>query len=97
MLEMAYAPFFLGLFGLAAAWLIFRKILSYPAGTGRVVELGELIYKGAMMFMRREYTYLAVFVLVVAVIIFISDLGQNTAFAFLLGAITSAVAGYIGM
>ncbi len=97
MLEMAYVPFFLGLFGLVAAWFIFRKILSYPAGTGRVVELGELIYKGAMMFMRREYTYLLVFVLIVAVIIFVSDLGHNTAFAFLLGAMTSAVAGYIGM
>ncbi len=95
MLEMV--PFILGLFGLAAAWLIFRKILAYPAGTGRVVELGELIHKGAMMFMRREYSYLLIFVLVVAAIIFVSDLGHNTAFAFLLGAATSAVAGYIGM
>ncbi len=94
---MAYVPFFLGLLGLAVAWLIYRKILTYPAGNGRVVELGELIYNGAMMFMRREYSYLGIFVLLVAGIIFISDLGQNTAFAFLLGAVTSAVAGYIGM
>ena len=94
---MVYVPFFLGLAGLAVAWLIFRKILTYPAGSGRVIELGELIYRGAMTFMRREYTYLAVFVLLVAVIIFVSDLGHNTAFAFLLGAVTSAVAGYIGM
>lgn len=94
---LAYVPFVLGLFGLVVAWLIYRKILTYPAGTGRVVELGELIYKGAMMFMRREYSYLLIFVLVVAGIIFVSDLGKNTTFAFLLGAITSAVAGYIGM
>ncbi len=93
----AYVPFLLGLLGLVAAWLIYRKILTYPAGSGRVVELGELIYNGAMMFMRREYTYLLVFVVVVAGIIYASALGQNTAFAFLLGAITSAVAGYIGM
>jgi K(+)-stimulated pyrophosphate-energized sodium pump len=94
---LAYVPFVLGLFGLVIAWLIYRKILTYPAGTGRVVELGELIYKGAMMFMRREYSYLLIFVIVVAGIIFVSDLGKNTTFAFLLGAITSAVAGYIGM
>jgi len=97
MLEMAYVPFILGLFGLGVAWLVYRKVLTYPAGSGRVIELGELIHKGAMMFMRREYTYLLVFVLVVAAIIFVSDLGSNTAFAFLLGAVTSAVAGYIGM
>jgi K(+)-stimulated pyrophosphate-energized sodium pump len=97
MSELAYVPFVLGLFGLVVAWLIYRKLLTYPAGTGRVVELGELIYKGAMMFMRREYSYLLIFVIVVAGIIFISDLGKNTTFAFLLGAITSAVAGYIGM
>ena len=97
MSELAYVPFVLGLFGLVVAWLIYRKLLTYPAGTGRVVELGELIYKGAMTFMRREYSYLLIFVIVVAGIIFISDLGKNTTFAFLLGAITSAVAGYIGM
>jgi K(+)-stimulated pyrophosphate-energized sodium pump len=97
MSELAYVPFVLGLFGLVVAWLIYRKLLTYPTGTGRVVELGELIYKGAMTFMRREYSYLLIFVIVVAGIIFISDLGKNTTFAFLLGAITSAVAGYIGM
>jgi len=97
MLVLAYAPLIFGLFGLFAAWLLYRKILTYPAGSGRVVELGELIYKGSMMFMRREYTYLVIFVLIVAVIIFISALGPNTAFAFLLGALTSGSAGYIGM
>lgn len=97
MLVLAYAPLIFGLFGLFAAWLLYRKILTYPAGSGRVVELGELIYKGSMMFMRREYTYLIIFVLIVAVIIFVSALGPNTAFAFLLGALTSGSAGYIGM
>ncbi len=97
MLVLTYAPLIFGLFGLFAAWLLYRKILTYPAGSGRVVELGELIYKGSMMFMRREYTYLVIFVLIVAVIIFVSALGPNTAFAFLLGALTSGSAGYIGM
>jgi K(+)-stimulated pyrophosphate-energized sodium pump len=56
-----------------------------------------LIHKGALVFVRREYTYLAVFVAVVAVLIWISDLGWRSMVAFLVGAACSALAGYIGM
>ena len=50
-----------------------------------------------MMFLRREYSFLLIFVLVLFVLIWVSDLGGGTAFAFLVGAVTSASAGYIGM
>ena len=93
----ALIPLFLGLAGLAVAWQLFRTILKYPAGSGRVVELGDLIHKGAMTFMRREYSFLAIFVVVVALLILISDLGFKTSIAFLIGAACSATAGYIGM
>lgn len=94
---MALIPLLLGIGGLAAAWFVYQSVLQYPAGNGRVVELGDLIHKGAMRFMRQEYTYLAIFVGIVALLILISDLGIKTSIAFLLGAICSAVAGYIGM
>ena len=90
-------PVILGVAGLFAALLIYRMILKYPAGEGKVAEIGDQIHRGAMVFMRREYTYLLIFVAVVSVLIFISDLGANTTFAFLLGAACSGVAGYIGM
>ncbi len=92
-----FIPVILGLVGLFAAWLVYRMIQKYPAGQGRVAEIGEKIHRGAMVFMRREYTYLAVFVAVVSVLILISDLGADTTFAFLVGAFCSAIAGYIGM
>ncbi len=97
MSTIALIPAALGIFGLITAWLLYRVILKYPAGDGKVVEIGELIHKGAMVFMRREYTYLAVFVAIVAVLILFSDLGLNSMIAFLVGAICSASAGYIGM
>ena len=93
----ALIPLFLGLAGLAVAWKLFQIILKYPAGSGRVIELGDLIHKGAMTFMRREYSFLAIFVAVVALLILISDLGYKTSIAFLIGAACSATAGYIGM
>ncbi len=89
-------PVILGLAGLGAAFLLYRNILKYPAGSGRVAEIADAIHLGAMVFLRREYSILAGFVVVVAVLLFIS-LGMNTTLAFLLGAACSALAGYIGM
>ncbi|MDE0282777.1 MAG: sodium-translocating pyrophosphatase [Gammaproteobacteria bacterium] len=93
----ALIPVLFGIAGLFAAWTVYKMILQNPAGEGKVTEIAGLIHRGAMVFMRREYTYLAVFVAVVAVLILISELGFHTMFAFLVGAFCSATAGYIGM
>ena len=93
----ALIPVLFGIAGLFAAWTVYKMILQNPAGEGKVAEIAGLIHRGAMVFMRREYTYLAVFVAVVAVLILISELGFHTMFAFLVGAFCSATAGYIGM
>ncbi|MCY3768515.1 MAG: sodium-translocating pyrophosphatase [Gammaproteobacteria bacterium] len=90
-------PMIMGVAGLFVALLVYKMVLRYPAGEGKVAEIGEKIHRGAMVFMRREYGYLAIFVAVVALLIFISDLGAKTMLAFLVGALCSGVAGYIGM
>ena len=90
-------PILMGAFGLCVAWVIYRMMLKRPAGEAKVVGIAEQIHHGAMVFMRTEYQYLAVFVAVVAVLILISDLGMHTMFAFLVGAVCSAFAGYTGM
>ena len=93
----ALIPVVLGVLGLIAAFGIYRVVLKYPAGTGKVAAIAELIHRGALVFIRREYSFLSIFVIVVAALIFFSDLGWRTAVAFLLGAGCSAAAGYIGM
>ena len=92
-----WIPVTLGILGLISAWIIFGLVKRYPEGEGKVVEISAAIHKGAMVFMRREYTILVGFVIVVAVLIAISELGLNTMYAFLLGAFCSGSAGYIGM
>ena len=92
-----WIPVTLGILGLISAWIIFGLVKRYPEGEGKVVEISASIHKGAMVFMRREYTILVIFVIVVAILIAISDLGLNTMYAFLLGAFCSGSAGYIGM
>ena len=89
-------PVILGGAGLIVASLLYRTVKKYPAGEGKVVEIGEAIHLGAMVFMKREYTILATFVAVVAVILAFS-LGLPTTIAFLVGAVCSALAGYLGM
>ena len=92
-----HIPVILGVLGLFAALLIYRLVLRYSPGTGKVVEISDAIHTGAMTFMRREYSILFIFAAFVVTAIWISDLGQNTAIAFIVGAVCSSAAGYIGM
>jgi K(+)-stimulated pyrophosphate-energized sodium pump len=86
----------LGLVGLGAALGIYVYLKSQPSGTDLMRDLAEQIHDGAMAFLRREYTVLAVFVAVVAALL-AWGIGGQTAFAYIAGALSSGIAGFIGM
>ncbi len=92
----ALVPTFFGIFGLVVAYLIYQKIKEYPAGDAKVTQISDAIHLGAMVFMRREYKMLSIFCAVLIVVLWWL-LGLGTAFAFVVGALSSAGAGYIGM
>ena len=54
----------LGIFGLVAAFVVFSLVMRYSDGTDQVKKIGDEIHKGAMKFMKTEYTYLLIFVAV---------------------------------
>ena len=91
------APPILGLAGLAVAFIIYHIMSRHNHGDGPVKKIGDQIQLGAMVFMHREYKMLGSFALVLLIAIFVSPLGINTAIAFLVGALSSATAGYLGM
>jgi K(+)-stimulated pyrophosphate-energized sodium pump len=93
----ALLPPILGVLGLICAFIIYRIVIRYPAGEDHIKKIADQIHVGAMVFMRREYTMLAIFALVLLIIIYLSPLGANTALAFIVGALSSAVAGWLGM
>ena len=97
MTVLSFFPALLGIFGLYCAYLVYEKVMEAPAGSGKVIEIGDQIHLGAMVFMKAEYSRLAIFCAVVFLAIWISDLGFSTAFAFFVGAISSGIAGFIGM
>ena len=88
-------------FGLLAglyAWTVYQKLEESQIGHPRVAELSSIIHEGAMAFLKKEYSWLAPFVGVVAVLLIAAPgLGLGSAFAFVLGALCSATAGWIGM
>ena len=90
-------PIILGAVGLAMAFVIYAIIAKQKVTNEKVISIGNQIHIGAMAFMRREYTIMFLFLVVLAVLIGFSALGLNTMYAFLLGAFCSAFAGYIGM
>ena len=61
-----------------------------------MMEISEAIHEGAMTFLKREYTILAGFIVIVFALLF-AFVGSHTAYAFLAGAVCSILAGYTGM
>ena len=83
-----YMPVVLGVIGLLAAFVIYRAVLRYSGGEDKVASIGNQIHLGAMVFMRREYTYLLIFSVVICLAIWFSDLGWMSALSFAVGAIS---------
>ena len=92
----ALLPLLLGMFGLAAAFAVYRLVLAYPEGEANVKAIADEIHLGAMTFMKRELSILVVFGLVVGTLLFFA-LGWKTSVSFFVGGIAAALAGFFGM
>jgi K(+)-stimulated pyrophosphate-energized sodium pump len=71
-------------------------VMSKPKGTDRMQEISSAVQAGAKAYLNRQYSTVAIVAVVVFLILFFT-LGWKTAVGFLIGAIFSALAGYIGM
>lgn len=87
----------LGVIGLAVALVIYRYIVRQSAGNALMVEISDAIHEGAMVFLRKEYQILAVFIAVVFLLLLGFIRPVTTSIAFLVGAGCSMLAGFLGM
>lgn len=94
--QVMYLGLVAGILSLLAAFYYAKKVEHYQINIPKVEEITSAIREGAMAFLTAEYKILIVFVVVVAAALGIFISGP-TAGAFVLGAITSAIAGNAGM
>ncbi len=89
-----------------------RNVLKRPMGTPKMKEIGDIIFQAAWAFLKRQYSTIAIYSVAIAIIIGVLvgvlggteveglsalDIGWRTGVAFLVGALCSGVAGFIGM
>ncbi len=84
---------------LILAYYYARVVLAADQGTDLMREIGQSIREGAMAFLRREYQWVSVFVVAMFVLLLIVPIEGRPAasFAYLMGAVLSSIAGFIGM
>ena len=96
---------FLPVFGIVALIFVFLKsgwVSKQEVGNEKMSRIAKNISDGAMAFLKAEYKVLAIFVVAVAILLFFkgtNEVGSNgmVAVSFIIGAICSALAGFIGM
>ncbi len=85
-----------GILALVYAIFAYGKIKAFKVDHERVNELSEIIHRGAMAFLSREYRWLFPFALLLGGVLWFK-IGRGTAVSFICGALFSAMAGYVGM
>lgn len=95
--DLIYLAPILGICALIFAFYLVKKVSRQDAGTDRMKEIAAFIHEGARAFLTAEYKILIIFVAVLFVLIGLGIGSWMTAGAFLVGAVFSTVAGYIGM
>ena len=109
-MDILYLSIVAGVIALAFAAYLSWKVMQSDEGSEQVRFIGNAIREGAMAFLSREYRLLAVFVVIVFVILWVfidldvldkvegdGETIPGTAISYLVGAIGSALAGFIGM
>ena len=89
-------PIIISIFSLVFAYFLAQEVNKAPSGSGKMIEISQAIKEGALAFLKRQYKTCGL----VAVLIFfllLIFLGIKIAIGFLIGAIASGLAGFLGM
>lgn len=95
-MDLLYFAPIAGIVALAFAAYLMTSVLKENPGNQKMQDISQAIFEGAMAFLNRQYKTLIPFTIVIFFILFFVD-GYKLAVSFLVGAVCSAIAGYVGM
>jgi K(+)-stimulated pyrophosphate-energized sodium pump len=95
-MNILFLPIVVSIFSLVFAIFLIREVKKAPSGSGKMIEISLAIREGAMAFLKRQYKTVG-FVSIFLFFVLWGFLGFKTGLGFLIGAIASALAGFIGM
>ena len=95
-MDLLYIAPVAGIVALLFAAYFMKSVLSEDPGNAKMQEISLAIFEGAMAFLNRQYKTLVPFTVVIFAVLFWVD-GYKLAVSFLVGAVFSAIAGYVGM
>jgi K(+)-stimulated pyrophosphate-energized sodium pump len=84
------------LVGLIFAYVSYRTMMSEGTGTELMKKIGDAIHLGSMVYLKRQYSAIGIFVIILTIVLALV-INPLTAVCFVVGAVLSATAGYIGM
>src|SRR3989344_6762376 len=93
---MLYFPIAVSLLSLAFTYFLVKKIQKAPSGEGKQVGISLAIKEGARSYLIRQYKTVALVGAVLFIILWIA-FGMKTGLGFLVGALASAISGFVGM
>ncbi|MDP2767803.1 MAG: sodium-translocating pyrophosphatase [Candidatus Methanoperedens sp.] len=94
--QLLYSAPLAGIIGLVFAGYLVSYIMKLDAGTDKMKAIASAIQEGAMAYLNRQYKTVAVIAVILAILIGVT-INPATAVGFILGAVMSAAAGYLGM
>jgi K(+)-stimulated pyrophosphate-energized sodium pump len=93
---MIFIPIIVSIVSLIFAYFLIQEVNKSPSGTGKMIEIALAIKEGAVAFLKRQYRTIGIVAIILFFILF-ATLGIKSALGFLIGALASALSGFIGM
>ena len=93
---MSYAPIIVSVLTIFFVLYLIGRIKKSPSGSAKMIEISKAVQEGAISYLKRQYKTIAVVSVILFVILWLA-FGFKTGLGFLIGALLSALSGFIGM
>ena len=95
-MDLTILPLISGICALIFVAFLAKRVMKQSPGSEKMRDISDAIHEGSMAFMKREYSAILVFAIIMAAVL-ATFIGTSTAIAYVAGAICSSAAGFIGM